>query len=105
MLQIAANIFDTNVRQFEVTNSAALGAALRSSKSYYDSTKKIVDWTDLVNQYIDIQKSVVIKPNKKYSMLYKDMLNIYRKYENFVLKNGGDPEHYRKDFVKKYFDI
>jgi xylulokinase len=105
MLQIAANIFDTNIRQFEVTNSASLGAALRSSKSYYDSIKKIVDWTDLVNQYIDIQKSVVIKPNKKYSMLYKDMLNIYRKYENFVLKNGGDPEHYRKDFAKKYFDI
>jgi len=104
ILQIAANIFNTNIRQFEVTNSAALGAALRSSKSYFDSTKRIMDWTELVSQYLDIQNSIVIKPNKKYSVLYNDMLTVYKKCEMFILKNGGDPEQYRKDFVKKYFD-
>jgi len=105
ILQIAANIFNTNIRQFEVTNSAALGAALRSSKSYYDSTKKIVDWTELVSQYLGIQNSVVIKPNKKYSALYNDMLDVYKKCESFILKNGVDPEQYREDFIKKYFDL
>jgi xylulokinase len=105
LLQIAANIFNTNIRQFKVINSAALGAALRSSKSYYDSTKKIVDWTELVSKYLDIRNSVVIKPNKKYSALYDDMLDVYKKCESFILKNGGDPEQYRKDFIKKYFTI
>jgi len=105
ILQIAANIFNTNIRQFEETNSAALGAALRSSKSYYDSIKINVDWTELVSQYLDIQKSVVIEPNKKYSALYYDMVDVYKKCESFVLKNGGNPEQYREDFIKKYFEI
>ena len=105
ILQIAANIFNTNIRQFEEPNSAALGAALRSSKSYYDSIKIIVDWTELVSQYLDIQKCVVIKPNKKYTALYNDMLDVYKKCESFVLQNGENPEHYRKDFIKKYFEI
>ena len=104
IIQVAANIFNINIRQFEVTESAALGAALRSSKSYYDSTKKIVDWTELVSQYLNMQKSVVIRPNKKYSELYNDMLFVYNKCESFVLKNGEDPEPYRKDFIKKYFE-
>ncbi|MFX1287561.1 MAG: FGGY-family carbohydrate kinase, partial [Promethearchaeota archaeon] len=104
IIQIAANIFNTKVRQFEVTESAALGAALRSSKSYYDSKKKVIDWTELVSQYLDMQKSVVIGPNKKYSELYNDMLFVYDKCESFILKNGEDPEPYREAFIKKYFE-
>ncbi|NVM46267.1 MAG: carbohydrate kinase [Candidatus Lokiarchaeota archaeon] len=104
IVQIAADIFNTNIRQFEVTDSAALGAALRSSKSYYDSTNKNIDWTELVNQYLEMQKSIVIKPNKNYTELYNHMLNLYKKCETFVLKNGENPEPYRKRFIKKYFE-
>jgi len=43
MLKIAANIFNTSVRQFKATNSAALGAALRSAKSYYNSKNQNFD--------------------------------------------------------------
>jgi len=103
IIQIAADIFNANIRQYEVTNSAALGAALRSSKSYYDATKNNIDWTELVNQYLELQKSVVTKPNMNYSELYNHMLDVYKKCERFVLKNGEDPEPYRKEFAKKYF--
>ncbi|MHA1915885.1 MAG: xylulokinase [Promethearchaeota archaeon] len=104
ILEIAANIFNTNIRQFDVMNSAALGAALRSSKSYYDSTGKKIDWKELVNQYLDIQKSVVIKPNRKYTSLYNDMLGVYQKCEKYILKNGEDPEPLRQEFIKKHFE-
>jgi len=104
ILQIVANIFNSNVRQFEDTNSSALGAALRSAKSYYDSTSKSVDWTDLVSSFLKIQKINVIKPNQRYTVLYNDMLTIYKKYENYILRNGEDPERYHKSFIKKYFD-
>ncbi|MBY8984263.1 MAG: carbohydrate kinase [Candidatus Lokiarchaeota archaeon] len=103
ILKIASNIFNTNIRQFEETNSAALGAALRSSKSYYDTIRKEVDWIELVNQFLERQKSVVIKPNKKYTALYNEMLGVYKKCENFILKNGENPEKQRQDFIKKYF--
>ena len=103
ILQIAANIFNSNIRQFEDTNSSAIGAALRSTKSYYDSASKIIDWTDLVNSFLKIQKTNLIKPNRKYTELYNNMLEIYKKYETFILKGGEDPERSREDFIKKYF--
>ena len=103
MLKIAANIFNTKIRQFEATNSAALGAALRSAKSYYNSKNQNLDWTELVEAFLKIEESIIIHPNKKYVVLYKDMLTIYQKYENYILRNGEDPELFRQNFIKKYF--
>ncbi|MHA1885659.1 MAG: xylulokinase, partial [Promethearchaeota archaeon] len=91
ILEIAANIFNTNIRQFDETNSASLGAALRSSKSYHDTTGYVIDWAELVNQYLNIRKSVLIKPDEKYIALYNDMLKVYQKCEHYILKNGEDP--------------
>lgn len=103
ILQIASNIFNTKIYQFEITNSAALGAALRSAKSYYDSINESINWTELVNRFLKIQDNYIIQPNNKYKELYDDLLEVYRKCEKFVLKNGEDPKQIRKDFVKKYF--
>ncbi len=103
ILQVMANIFNTKVRMFELTNSAALGAAFRSAKSYYDLTNKIKSWDEIINKFIDFQKSVIIEPNEKYIGLYDDMLKLYKNYEDFILKNGEDPELARLEFIKKYF--
>jgi len=103
ILQIVSNIFNTKIYQFEITNSAALGAALRSAKSYYDSINERINWTELVNRFLKIQDNCIIQPNNKYKKLYDDMLEVYRKCEKFVLKKGEDPEQFQKDFVKKYF--
>ena len=103
ILKIAANIFNTKIRQFDVTNSAALGAALRSAKSYYNSKKQKYDWTELVEAFLKIEESIIINPDKKYEVLYEDMLTIYQKYEEFILRNGEDPELSRQVFIKKYF--
>ncbi|HUW90208.1 MAG TPA: FGGY family carbohydrate kinase [Candidatus Nanopelagicaceae bacterium] len=103
ILKIVANIFNTKVRQFEATNSAALGAALRSAKSYYNLKNQIFDWTELVEGFLKIEESIIIHPNKKYELLYNDMLTIYQKYEDYILRNGEDPELFRQNFIKKYF--
>ena len=103
MLKIAANIFNAKIRQFEVRNSAALGAALRSVKSYYNSKKQNYDWTELVEGFLKIEERIIIQPDKKYVLLYKDMLTLYQKYEDFILRNGEDPELSRQIFTKKYF--
>jgi len=103
MLKIAANIFNTKIRQFEATNSAALGAALRSAKSYYNSIKENFDWTELVEGFLKIEESIIVHPDKKYTLLYNDMLTIYKKYEDYILRNGEDPELSRQIFIKKYF--
>jgi len=103
ILQVLANIFKTKVRAFEFADSAALGAALRAAKSYYDSKNMIKSWENIVNKFIDLQQSIVVVPNEKYFQLYDDMLELYKKYEQYILKNRQDPEIARLDFVKNYF--
>jgi xylulokinase len=103
IIQIAADIFQTPIRQFDITDSAALGAALRSLKSYYDFIKNGKDWREIVYNFLKKQLSKKIEPNIKYKELYSDMVILYKTCENYILKNGEDPEPLRKKFIKKYF--
>ncbi len=103
ILQVLANIFKTKVRVFEFTDSAALGAVFRAAKSYYDSINIIKSWEDIVNKFIDLERSIVVVPNEKYFQLYDDMLELYKKFEEFILNKGKNPEIARLQFIKKYF--
>jgi len=104
ILQTAADIFNTNIRQFEISDSAALGAALRSAKSYYDSINRSMNWNEIVENFIDIRDTRLIKPNVESYELYNDMVELYKRCEAFVLKNGEDPEPFRRQFRTKYFN-
>jgi xylulokinase len=103
ILQVAADIFNTKLRMFKITNSAALGAALRSAKSYYDYIKSNKNWDQIINDFVKFQQTDLILPNIKYKELYDMMLELYRKCEEFVLNKGKNPESFRRKFIKKYF--
>ena len=103
ILQVAADIFQTPIRQFDITDSAALGAALRSLKSYYDFIKKGKNWNEIVDNFLKTQSSSEIIPNIKNKELYNEMLNLYKKCEDYILRNGENPEPTRKQFIEKYF--
>lgn len=105
ILQIAANVFNTQIRKFEFTDSAVLGAALRSTKSYYDSIKIVKTWRHIINNFINLQERIIIKPERKFKGLYDDMLLLYKKFEEYALKERGNPEYIRIKFLKKYFQI
>ena len=64
---------------------------------------KIKSWYEIINNFIDFEKSIVVKPNKKYIELYRDMVDLYKKYEEYILKSGENPEMTRLGFNKKYF--
>ncbi|MFX1384707.1 MAG: xylulokinase [Promethearchaeota archaeon] len=103
ILQILANIFNIDVRVFEFTDSAALGAAFRAIKSYYTTQNIIVTWDDIIDKFIDFQKTTLIKPDKRYKELYDEMVSLYSKFEEFTLKNKENPESLRQEFIMKYF--
>ncbi|MFW9827814.1 MAG: xylulokinase [Candidatus Thorarchaeota archaeon] len=103
ILQILANIFNTNVRVFEITDSAALGAAFKAINSYYISKNNMITWDEIINKFIDFQKTRLIKPDNTYKELYDDMVELYHKYEEFILKNKENPESSRQEFIIKYF--
>jgi len=103
ILQVAADIFNAPVIQFQITDSAALGASLRAAKSYLDLTNKKIGWEQLTSQFLNIQDKQVIHPNEKYQKLYEDMLILYRLHENYFLRKAGNPEQKRLNFIQKYF--
>ncbi|MFX1588247.1 MAG: xylulokinase, partial [Promethearchaeota archaeon] len=103
ILQVASDIFGKTIRHFDTTNSAALGAALRSAKSYHDYIGEKKSWSNVVINFLNSQESTFIEPSKGYKRLYNDMLNLYKKYEDYILRNTNDPKIYREKFIKKYF--
>jgi xylulokinase len=103
ILQVLANIFNTNVFMFEITDSAALGAALRSAKSYYDNSDEKESWNEIIDKFLNLNNSNIIEPESKYIELYDDLLILYEKFENFALHNGENPELSRLEFIKKYY--
>ncbi len=103
ILQVAANIFNTPVVQFQITDSAALGASLRAAKSYLDFTKNNIEWEELTSQFLNIQDKQIIHPDEKYQMLYDDMLTLYQSYENYFLRKTENPEQERLKFIQIYF--
>ncbi len=103
ILEIIANIFNTRVVRFEISDSAALGAAIRSAKAYYDSIDVKKSWQDIVDTYLNIQKSEIIEPDKKYKSLYDELLIVYKKCEDYILRNGENPEPFRNKFIQRFF--
>lgn len=85
ILQVAADIFQAIIYKFEITNSAALGASLRSAKSYYDQVKGTHAWFDYINKFMNEQDFSVIKPRKEFRKVYSKMLKKYEKFEKSVL--------------------
>ncbi len=74
------------------------------------TSKKIVhryiyikSWSEIIKRFNKFSKSIVNNPEKKYKELYNDLLKVYKKCEDFVLKNGEDPELLRKQFINVYF--
>jgi xylulokinase len=103
ILQVAADIFNKDIIKFDITNSAALGAAIRSIKSYHNAKGNPINWDTIIGEILPIQEFDIIKARLKFKELYTEMLEIYRKYENYVIYGGKNPEQYRTDFITKFF--
>ncbi len=102
ILQTIADIYQVNVIQFETSASAALGAALRAAKTYYDDTGKNLSWSEIVQDYT-VAKGKMISPRKEYKQIYDDMVLLYEAYENYILRSGKNPEEHRQKFIDIYF--
>jgi xylulokinase len=102
IMQVAADIFNSPVRIFELTNSAALGAAIRSAKSFYDSVHQDKNWAEINEKLFKLLVKEILYPNEKVKELYQEMLLLYEKYEDHVLRGSENPEPFRQSFKTKY---
>ncbi|MEJ2294100.1 MAG: FGGY-family carbohydrate kinase, partial [Candidatus Lokiarchaeota archaeon] len=102
ILQILADVFHSPIKVLTISDSAALGAALRSAKSYANFTRGNIQWSELVQKCKALEPLEILNPLEDNKLLYDEMLKIYERYESFVLQNGTNPEIKRVQFKEKY---
>jgi len=104
ILQIISDIFQAPVERYKIPDSAALGAAFRAAYSYYHSKNSHISWQDIIKEFLNQFKTDNINPNSKLKKLYNDMLELYKKFENYILNKGHNPEEARIKFIKDHFN-
>jgi xylulokinase len=81
VLQILADVFGAPIHTIEVSNSAALGAAIRAAHAWTLKTTGKCDWRKLAAPFTAKSGSMSFKPNRKNFRIYKAMTILYAKAE------------------------
>jgi len=92
ILQIMADVFGAEVYQFEVTNSAALGAALRAAHADVSGDGRHESWPEIVRGFAEPVNSSRIRPDVERHAMYEDWTHVYAACEAHALGRGPEPE-------------
>jgi len=101
ILQIMADVHNADVYQFEVGNSAALGAALRAAHAHLEAAGNEMPWPKVVKGFADPVKESRVRPDKAAAKVYRAFLKLYKACEDHALRGGPDPAKAREQFLKK----
>ena len=101
ILQIMAQVFDADVYQFEVGNSAALGAALRAYHADDKAAGGSLSWEEVIAGFAQPVAESRISPDPELVALYKDLKPVYEACEEHALGRGEDPRQKIEAFVQR----
>lgn len=85
ILQIAADVFQCPVRRSNVTNTAALGAAVRAAHAI----DRAAGWDRLVQQAVEPQLSAAVEPRRDFASVYALLTQEYAALEARELASRG----------------
>jgi xylulokinase len=90
ILQVMADVFGAEVHRSVVTNSAALGAALRAWHAHARASDAPLPWDTIVN---GLQQPATerIRPDTARHARYQQLLPLYQRCEQHALGHGDDP--------------
>ena len=84
ILQVMADVQGCPVHRFEVTNSAALGAALRAAQGYLNDAGEGVSWEEVVAGLAEPVAGSVIEPTPGTAEVYAEMVEKYGEAEQMT---------------------
>ena len=87
VLQIMANVFDSNVYQFGVGNSACLGAALRAWHADAAASGEPVSWDEVVRDLAAPLVDSRVTPDPAAARTYSDLRQRYSLLETEILRS------------------
>jgi xylulokinase len=91
ILQVLADVFGAEVYQMDVSNSAALGAALRAFHAAIVQREGDARWSDIVREFAEPARESRLAPDPARHAIYRELLAIYDACEAFALGRGPDP--------------
>jgi xylulokinase len=77
ILQVMADVFGADVYQFEVGNTACLGAALRAFHADQTAAGKSLEWVDVVRGLAQPMLSTRVTPNPGSHAIYRELMPVY----------------------------
>jgi len=91
ILRVMADVFGAEVCQFEVSNSACLGAALRAHHAHTIATSRPVEWDDVVRAVVAPLVTVRLQPDHQRHAMYRDLMRVHAACEAHALGLGPAP--------------
>ncbi len=91
ILQVMADVLDAEVYQFQISNSAALGAALRAYHADGLTDGNSLPWEKVVAGFAEPLRESRIKPRPEAVKVYARLKPIYAACEAHSLRGGEDP--------------
>ena len=88
ILRVMADVFGAEVCQFEVGNSACLGAALRARHADAVARGERITWDEVVAGAIEPMISLRLQPNRDNHGLYETLMRVYSAREAQALSNA-----------------
>jgi xylulokinase len=87
ILQVMADVFNADVYQFVVGNTAALGAALRAFHADQAALGRPTAWADVVRGIAEPVASSLVRPVARNRKAYAELMTIYAARERDALAN------------------
>ncbi len=86
ILRVMADVFGAEVCQFQVANSACLGAALRARHADAVALGHRQEWDDIVSPVVEPLKTFRLQPDRERHRMYRDLTNLYAACEADALR-------------------
>jgi xylulokinase len=88
ILQTMADVFGAEVLRFDVTNSAALGAALRAAHADLHASGRATGWADVIRGLVEPAGESRITPDTDRHAKYRELMKIHAACEARALGKG-----------------
>ena len=91
ILQVMADVFDAEVYQLEIGNSAALGAALRAHHADAAASGAPVSWEEAIAKLVEPVAASRLSPQAGAAAVYSRLMEAHAACEAHALGSGPDP--------------
>ena len=105
LLKLIAQVFGVRVRAFELTDAAALGAALRAAGHWLRQQGENVNLADLSRKLAEAGRSKAVEASLEETAVFRGedgLLSVYAACEDFHLAGGPDPQPFIDRFRRRY---